>query len=111
IQMLSHRPLILNPLALDSLPYTVEAGPATATILDEIYGVDFYDAPYFLATARSGQNPAIDELWEARTMDEWQGLADEFGFTQVLVHRGITLQLPVVAQNENGITLYQVQDR
>lgn len=108
IQMLSNRPLVLNPLALDSLPYTVEAGPATATILDEIYGVDFYDAPHFLATARSGQNPTIDDLWEHRTADEWQALAEAFGFTQVLVHRGIDLQLPIVAQNEDGITLYQV---
>lgn len=108
IQMLSNRPLVLNPLALDSLPYTVEAGPTAARILDKVYGVDFYNAPYFLATARSGQNPAIDALWEARTVDDWQALADEFGFTQVLVHRGIALHLPIAAQNENGITLYQV---
>lgn len=106
LQLFSGRPIVLNPLALDNLLYTVEAAPQTDEIFREIYGIDFF-RKNILARIGQGKTDAND-IWTERSIDEWVALADKFGFSQVLTHPGLELKLPIAAQNEDGVTLYQI---
>ena len=47
------------------------------------------------------------ELWERRTAVEWQQLAGEFGFTEVMTFEGWDLHLPEIARS-HGLVLYAV---
>jgi len=103
LQLYSNRPLLLNPMALDNLPYTLEAAPITAKILEDVYDVDFFNPP-----SRWRLRQRVSPTWQERTRDEWITLADDYGFTQVLVNDNMELQLPLVAENESGLRLYDV---
>ena len=47
------------------------------------------------------------ELWESRELHEWQALAKEFGFTQIVTYPNWKLKLPIVAHSKD-LLLYDV---
>lgn len=106
IQLATARPLVMSPLADGYLPYAVEAGPITATLLDKIYHFDFFNPPD--GNAHIGNGGGTLSVWENRTSDEWMALANEFGFTQVLMAPDRPLQLPVAAHDDRYYTLYDI---
>jgi hypothetical protein len=107
LQMRTRRPVLLEGPALNQLPYVPESGPTMNRILKDVYGEDlFADRPYAPRggglTKESGR-----ELWEARSAEQWQALAGEFGFTQIVTYDTWNLKLPLVASAEK-LRLYEV---
>ena len=106
-QLITRRPVALDPGALDMLPYAPAGGPELARILDEIYGLDFFAPP---ASARNQAVVPVDPVkavWERRSRTEWVAVATRFGVTDVLVPATWRLELPEVARGA-GRVLYRV---
>ena len=108
IQLATRRSLLLDPNAIDMLPYAPDGSPAVARIVEAVYGVDFFAPP-----RRSRNLTVVDPEWTRRTWtrrspEEWRSLADRFGFRDVLALPDWELQLPVVARSDVAV-LYRVK--
>ncbi len=106
-QLRTRRPVLLEGPALNQLPYVPESGPSMNHILKHVYGEDLFaarpDAPRGGGlTKESGRR-----LWEGRQLEEWQALAREFGFTQIVTYATWDLKLPLVAHTTK-LRLYDV---
>ncbi|MBI2820739.1 MAG: hypothetical protein HYX74_00815, partial [Acidobacteria bacterium] len=112
MQLRTRRPLLLDAGALDSLPYAPESGPEMAKILEEIYGIDFFNPPEEVRMRRPwAQIPTAwnRRVWEARTTEQWRGIRRKFGVTQVITYAGWELALPRVASNDE-YSLYSIPE-
>lgn len=107
-QMRTRRPVLLEGPALNQLPYVPESGPSMNHILKRVYGEDLF-TPRPAECARGGglEKHSGRDLWESRDLAEWQALAREFGFTQIVTFKYWKLKLPLVAENEK-LLLYDV---
>lgn len=107
IQLKTARPVLLEGAALNQLPYVPESGPKMNYILQKVHGEDlFAPRPEGWKLERGGlMDDSGKTVWEQRTPAEWQALADEFQFTQVLAFTKWNVQLPVIART-NRVTLY-----
>lgn len=99
VQLRTFRPLLLDPAALDMLPYALAGGPELARILDRVYGVDFFRPPAGSIHQAALPERHVRDVWEARTPAEWAALGREFNFSDVLVAPQWRLQLEDVARN------------
>ncbi len=109
IQLRTQRPVLLEAVALNQLPYVPESAPSMNYILRQVYGEDILaPRPDWWIRERGGPICwTVQGLWENRTAEEWQALADEFGFTEIVTHKSWNLKLPVIAQ-EKKLKLYRV---
>lgn len=107
LQFATRRPLLLDPNAIDMLPYAPDGAPGVARITRAVYGIDFFKPP-----PRSRNLTVIDaeqtwQTWTRRSPDAWRSLADRFGFSDVITPPEWELDLPVVARSDAGV-LYRV---
>jgi hypothetical protein len=100
VQLRTRRPLLLDPSALDMLPYVLRAGPAVEEILREAYGVDFFHPPGPALGLGALPIHPIQELFEHRTETEWRKVRARFGVRELLVRADWKLRLPVLARGE-----------
>jgi hypothetical protein len=107
VQLRTFRPLLIDPGALDMLPYALAAGPAMVRILDQVYGVDFFRPPKNVLHQASLPELQVRGVWEARTPSEWVALGREFQISDVLVVASWRLQLPEVARSR-WLALYRI---
>jgi hypothetical protein len=107
VQLRTRRPVLLDPMALDMLPYAIEGAPAAARILDRAYGVDFFDPPPATRHAGGIEPAVLHAAWQDRSPDAWTAIGREFGVTDVLTLPGWRLRLPVVARGVDA-TLYRI---
>jgi hypothetical protein len=109
-QLRTRRPVLLEGPALNQLPYVPESGPTMNRILKSVYGEDLFE-PRAADVPRAGGLHRLSAfaLWENRSLGEWQALAQEFGFTQVITSDGWRLKLPVVASHKK-LLLYDVPE-
>jgi hypothetical protein len=107
-QLRTRRPVLLEGPALNQLPYVPESGPSMNHILQRVYGVDLFQ-PRSAECARGGglERESGRDLWESRELEQWQALAREFGFTQIVTFAHWELKLPLVARTEKML-LYDV---
>jgi hypothetical protein len=109
IQLRTRRPLLLDPSALDILPYALAAGPDMEAILREAYGVDFFQPPAgALHTARIPVEP-VKTLWQGRSEEEWRAVRARFRASEVLVASDWRLRLPELARGA-GFALYRLPE-
>lgn len=104
IQLYSRRPVLLDPGALDMLPYAPEGGPEFERILREVYGVDFFNSP----GAPSLPIEPAKTIWESRTTADWQKIRQEFNVTHVMTTPDWSLQLPQIGQTPWGYIVYEI---
>lgn len=107
VQFATRRALLLDPNAIDMLPYAPDGAPGVARITRAVYGVDFFRPP-----PRSRNLTVIDAdqtwtTWTRRSPEAWRSLADHFGFTDVITPPEWELDLPVVARSDVAV-LYRV---
>jgi hypothetical protein len=107
VQLRTFRPLLIDPGALDMLPYALAAGPEMVRILDRVYGVDFFQPPKSVIHQATLPEREVLRVWEARTPSEWVALGREFQISDVLVPASWRLQLPVVARSR-WVALYRI---
>jgi hypothetical protein len=110
ISLITRRPILVDPSAIDYFAMVPESGGALDNILRKVYGVSFLIPPP-LSLQHSGEIPSElhRELWEKRTIGSWQDLRAEFNITGVLTKSDWKLLLPVAARNEE-MTLYEIPD-
>jgi len=106
MQLYSRRPVLLDPGALDMLPYAPEGGPEFERILRDAYGIDFFTSP---GSATLGIEPT-KTLWQSWALPDWQRLRNEFNVTRVLTSAEWTLQLPELLRTSWGHILYQIPE-
>ena len=106
-QLRTRRSLVIDPGALDMLPYALAGGPALVDILDRVYAVDFFDPPRIALHQATLPEREVRVAFEARSAPEWAALARAFSLTDVLVPAGWRLQLPEVARSR-WVALYHV---
>lgn len=97
IQLVTHRPVVIDGGGLDMFPYILETGNAFNNILKKIYGVDIFVKP----SEKNDQNTGSltfshKSLWEQRSCEEWKVIQREFGVTDILTPISWNLQLPIV---------------
>ncbi|RIL04500.1 MAG: hypothetical protein DCC71_13835 [Proteobacteria bacterium] len=104
-QLRTRRPLLLDPNAIDMLPYAPAGGPLLARIVTDVYGKDFFAVPRS-ARRLTAVDPRIARpVWEARTADAWRALGARYGFRDVLAPADWRIDLPLVARSER-LALY-----
>jgi hypothetical protein len=107
-QLITRRPVLLDPGALDMLPYALAGGPAVERSLRIGYGVEFFEPP--AASLHEARLPPefVQPIWEARTAAQWSDVATALGVTDVLVPASWKLQgIPLIEQNQL-YALYQL---
>ncbi len=106
-QLLTRHPILLDPNALDMLPYALEGGPEFERIVRVVYGIDFYNPPEL--GRHQGIMPVepVRTIWNERTPEQWASIKDQFDVSQIITLADWKLQLPVVARNDH-VTLYQI---
>jgi hypothetical protein len=107
IQLRIRRPVLLDGGGLDALPYTLEAAPAMARILKDVYGVDFFNPPAEARGQGSVPMEANRVTWEGYSTERWREIAATYDVTQVFTPAEWRLQLPVVAAGQ-GLVLYRI---
>ena len=108
ITLKTRRPVLVKIRGLDGFTVVPESGEILNNILKKIYGVSLLKAP-----PMAYRNKAIipselyKDLWEKRSVKEWQNIRNEFGPCDVLTKPGWELSLPVVFKDERMI-LYEI---
>lgn len=107
-QLITRRPVLIDPGALDSLPYALAGGPAVERSLRIGYGVEFFAPPRASLHWALLPPEYVQPIWEARTAAQWNDVASQLGVTDVLVPAAWKLQgVPLVEQN-HLYALYQI---
>ncbi len=109
VQLRTRRPLLLDPSAIDMLPYALPAAPAMQMILSEVYAVDFFNPPGQAFGRGALPDDPIRALFERRTAEEWRAVRARFGVTDVLVQSEWRLRLHAVARGR-GYALYALPE-
>lgn len=109
VQLSTRRPVLLDPEALDMLPYAIAAAPALVRSLHEVYGVDFFAPPRRARHGAVVPNQPTRELWEARSQQDWISIRERFGVSDVLVRPDWKLAIPEIAHSES-YALYRIPE-
>ena len=84
-QLLTRRPILLNPGAVDTMSYAPESAPAMDRILRDVYGIDLFSPPRGVPR---GAGAIPDEfnrrVWEGYGRAKWQEIRRTYQVTQVL---------------------------
>jgi hypothetical protein len=109
VQLETGRPVLINTGGLDQISPMPATAPAIAEILDTVYGIDFFNPPDDIkelkpATLlpRSGM-----DVWEARSREDWAGIARQYGATQILTIAFVKLDLEI-AEESGTLILYNL---
>jgi hypothetical protein len=108
-QVMTRRPIVLDPGALDMLPYALAGAPQVERILGDLYGIEYFSPPG--SAIRQGVVPygMAKKIWESRAPVGWRATATRIGFTHVLAPALWTIDLPLVAKSD-VYALYRVPD-
>ena len=107
LQLLTRRPLLLDPTALDMLPYAADGGPELERILREVYAIDFFDPPPAARNHAVLPELPVRSAWEARSLEAWGEIGARFGVSQVIAAPDWRLRLPELARSDR-FALYRV---
>jgi len=108
-QAITRRPLVIDPMALDMLPYALAGAPQVERILADLYGIEYFNPPG--SALRQGVVPygMAKKIWESRAQVGWVATASRVGFTHVLVPMNWHIDLPLVAKSD-VYALYRVPE-
>jgi hypothetical protein len=99
-QSMTRRPIVIDPQALDMVTYAPAALPEMVRAIETLYGIPF--ASPRPEDRNQSVLPAahVQEIWEARSAEEWAAVAAAFGVTDVLVPASWRLQIPELMRNQ-----------
>jgi hypothetical protein len=110
VQLRTRRPVLIDGLTLDSLPYAIESGPTVGGILETVYDMDLFAPP---PEARRGgriPNDPNREAWQRFDLARWQQIRERYDVRDVLTFGDWTLALPLVVSSP-GLRLYAIPPR
>ncbi len=109
IQLRTRRPVLLDPEALDMLPYAADGGVEIARILADVYGINFFDPPRHALHGAVVPEQPVRRTWQQRSEASWSEIGARFDVSQVLVKPEWRLRLPEVARTK-FYALYRIPD-
>lgn len=102
------RPILLDVSELDTLCYMPKLLPAAASILKDVYGIDFFNPPYESRHVAALSPPGIErKLWESWSLEKWGTVRKNYHVSSVLVPSGWKLALPV-EWSKFDVTIYHI---
>jgi len=108
IQRRTRRPIVLNGVWIDALPYAPESAAGINRALGALYGTDLLNPP---ADSLQGYGSLPPEtaraIWEGRSVNEWRKLGHDWHFDQILTYEDWTLSLPKAATG-HGFALFMI---
>lgn len=107
MQFATRRPIVLDPDAIDMLPYAPAAAPAVARIVGEVYGIDFFAPPRSMRNLVVIRPDPVRPVWTQRDAATWSELSRRFGFGAVIAPPDWKLALPEIARSPIAV-LYGV---
>jgi hypothetical protein len=111
VQLYTRRPVLIDSGALDTMVYAPEGGPATAQIVTDVYGIDFFDPPREMRSSSLIPHDANRFTWSpARfSAQRWRELRRTYNVSQIVTRSDYELDLPMVAEGD-GLRLYRIPD-
>lgn len=109
LQLYTRRPILIDSGALDTMVYAPEGGPATARIVTEVYGIDFFDPPREIWSGSVIPHDANKLTWSRFTGQRWRELRRTYNVSQIVTRSDYELDLPMVAEAD-GLRLYRIPD-
>lgn len=107
IQLRTRRPVVLDGMTLDTLPYALEAGPVIDRILREVYQIDLFHPPREAWGGGRVPRRANQRAWEAIDPARWQEIGRTYDVSEIVTPANWKLQLPHVAQSSE-FELYRI---
>lgn len=100
VQLQTRRPVLFNGGELDLLAYAPEACYSVQEILDNVYGVNFFNPHPDRGLQPTGALHRDEgrRLWQSRTVEQWQDISERFHVTTVMTYRDWNLNLPLIAE-------------
>ena len=111
VQLYTRRPVLIDSGALDTMVYAPESGPATARIVTDVYGIDFFDPPREMRSSSLIPHDANRLTWSASrfSAQRWREVRRTYNVSQIVTRSDYELDLPMVAEGD-GLRLYRIPD-
>ncbi len=109
VQLYTRRPVLIDSGALDTMVYAPEGGPATARIITDVYGIDFFDPPREIRSGSVIPHNTNKYTWARFPTQRWRELRRTYNVSQIVARSDYELDLPIVAEAE-GLRLYRIPD-
>jgi hypothetical protein len=111
VQLYTRRPVLIDSGALDTMVYAPEGGPATAQIVTDVYGINFFDPPRELRSSSLIPHDANRFTWAPSrfSAQRWRELRRTYNVSQIVTRSDYELDLPMVAEGD-GLRLYRIPD-
>lgn len=103
----TRRPILADMASSNFFTYAPESAEFFDRILKEIYGIDLLMPPPLEFRHREIPYELYRDLWQNRTLAQWQIIGEDFKVTDILVDQDWELQLPIVAQTQEK-RLYEI---
>ena len=100
LQARTGHPVFAEAATASYLTYMPELGPVFQKMLFDMYGLRY-------GRTSGAKTTPWQDLWRARTREEWQRLASEYSFEYVIVYDSMPLDLPLAFRDGTN-ALYQV---
>jgi len=101
-------PILLDISSFDFIPYLPQKAKELSNIIIEVYSIDFYNPPLNIRNKSSIPDEQLKEIFESRTKQEWKKLSIIYGFELVVVPKAWDLNLNILKNNEDEISVYKI---
>jgi len=110
IQIKTGRPILIDVGALDALPYAPNATTSMHRILKTVYDIDLLNNPQIGIKAGAIPRLQTKELFEARSLLQWQEIMLPFNVSNILTRQDWNLKIPLKYEGL-GIRLYHIPNK
>ena len=102
-----HLPVALYAEGFDFIPYLPQTAGAVARVVEEGYGISFFNPPREMWYNPSVGSGAVRRYWAQLASDDWCGISRDIGVVAVVAPSSWTIRLPILVPGTER-TLYSI---